>query len=424
MDALLILGGLLLIVAGLVWLIMLAFDTALLWGWGSLLLPPLALVYAVRHWRTARKAVLLGALGIIPLIVGLTLLASRDPARLEAILSLRWLQPEQEKPPAELALRLKGELNGQPFLPQQAELIDGVLTLREGQDFFARREVNIRLGAVPRGGIRLDVLPQDQGTLPDVEVSWLLPEQELPEARRLNHGYTLHLDLKPDAQVPNKLAGDFHLVLPAALRTTLSGQIEVFTDRLRYRDGRVDTAYDSRDTLAYVITDYLQRRFATRDVTLAALPPLNLAAGEQEVPVEARIQGATQRLPVRVKKLSSRGWTVQGDRYPPLEAMSAASEADPGARPVPRAVAAEDDAPAARPVDRRVRFSLDRVLTNPNRYQNLTMRIQTRRGNLAEGRFNGVDAEGRLVLRRVSGQGEARFVFAVDEIERIELLEP
>ena len=125
MDALLILGGLLLILAGLVWLVMLAFSTSLLWGWGSLI-PPVTLIYVLRHWRTARKAVGLLALGCIPLIVGLTLLAAHDAARLEAILSLRWLK-EPAKAPAELDIALHGELNGQAFAPQYAELIDGVL---------------------------------------------------------------------------------------------------------------------------------------------------------------------------------------------------------------------------------------------------------------------------------------------------------
>jgi len=55
MDALLILGGLLLIVFGLVWLVTLAFGSSLFWGLGSLF-PPLTLLYVVRHWRTARKA--------------------------------------------------------------------------------------------------------------------------------------------------------------------------------------------------------------------------------------------------------------------------------------------------------------------------------------------------------------------------------
>src|SRR5690606_30116783 len=111
MDALLILGGLLLILAGLVWLVMLAFGTSLLWGMGSLV-PPLTLVYVLSHWRTARKALALSALGFIPLVVGLTMLAGQDAERLEALLSLRWLKPEAAAP-SDLAIQLRGELNGQ-----------------------------------------------------------------------------------------------------------------------------------------------------------------------------------------------------------------------------------------------------------------------------------------------------------------------
>ncbi len=69
--------------------------------------PPVALAYIGVHWRTARKGVGLAALGCIPLVVGLALLASHDAARLEAILSLRWLKPEA-RPPAELAIALSG----------------------------------------------------------------------------------------------------------------------------------------------------------------------------------------------------------------------------------------------------------------------------------------------------------------------------
>ncbi len=64
MDALLILGGLLLMVAGYIWVIVLAFGTGLLWGYGSLF-PPVALAYIGVHWRTARKGVGLAALGCI-----------------------------------------------------------------------------------------------------------------------------------------------------------------------------------------------------------------------------------------------------------------------------------------------------------------------------------------------------------------------
>lgn len=418
MDALLILGGLLLILAGLVWLVMRAFGTGLLWGWASLL-PPFTVLYVLCHWRSARQALGLSALGFIPLVVGLTLLASQDSQRLHALLSLQWLKPEVQAP-AELSIELHGELNGQPFLPQQGELLGSVLSLREGQDFFASRELVIRLPQPVTGALRLDVLPDDQGPLPDIEVSWLLPEQELPEARRLNHGYTLHLNLQP--LPPNKLAGDFHLVLPAQFKTTLSGRIEVFRDGLRYRDGKVDRQVDSNDTLAYVIKDYLQRRFATRSVQLGDLPVVTLPAEVLELTVEAQINGQTQRLPVRLNKSASRGWAVDADRFASLAER-------PVAPPAPEVdVAPVETAKGeriSRPLDRRLRFSLEGLLRSPSRYENLSMRVSTTRGSSAQGRFQGVDQQGRLIIRqRLSGSGAASYALRPEDISAIELLEP
>lgn len=418
MDALLILGGLLLILAGLVWLEMRAFGSGLLWGWASLL-PPLTLLFVLRHWRRARQAVILCALGFIPLVVGLALLASRDTARLEAILGLKWLEPEA-RAPAELAIDLHGELNGQPFAPQQGELIDGVLSLREGQDFFARRELLIRLPQPIKGGVRLDVLPGDEGPLPEIEISWLEPEQELPEARRLSRGYSLHLDLQ--ALAPNKLVGDFHLMLPPQFKTTLSGTLELFNDGLRYRDGKVDRQVDSVDTLAYVIEDYLQRRFATRRVELGERPKVRLPADSVELQIDARIDGQARQLPIQLRKSEALGWVVPGDHFAPLpEAAST-----PVASQAPAAPASRPGSEAAsRPLDRRQGFSLAALLRSPSRYQQLRMRASTGRGNTAEGRFQGIDASGHIVLRRrLSGPGEAGYSLRPEEISRIELLEP
>ncbi|MDP3816724.1 MFS transporter [Pseudomonas sp.] len=417
MDALLILGGLLLILAGLVWLVMRAFATSLLWGWGSLL-PPLTLLYVLRHWRLARPPLVLSGLGFIPLIVGMTLLASQDAQRLEAILSLQWLKAEVLAP-AELAIALNGELHGRPFMPQQGELIDGVLSLREGQDFFAQSELIIRLPQTSKGPLRLDVLPADKGVLPEVEISWLLPEQELPEARRLSHGYTLHLDLQPLA--PNKLAGDFHLVLPPQFKTSLSGRVELFSDGLRYKAGKVDRHVDSADTLAYVIEDYLQRRFVTRQVKLYKLAAVTFPAERFDLTVQALIEDQPQQLPLQLKKTEQRGWAVADDSFASLPEPQVAAVAPS------RAVLAEAASPerVSRPLDRRLRFSLDALLRNPNRYQNLSMRVATERGNTAEGRFQGVDQDGRIMLRqRMKGQGEASYSLRPEEVSRIELLEP
>ncbi|MGH8355564.1 MAG: MFS transporter, partial [Pseudomonas sp.] len=80
---------------------------------------------------------------------------------------------------------------------------------------------------------------------------------------------------------------------------------------------------------------------------------------------------------------------------------------------------------SSRPVDRRLRFSLERLQGNPNHYQNLGMRVLTVRGSTAEGRFAGINPDGRIVIRRnLSGPGEASFSLQPSEISRIELLEP
>ncbi|WPC07007.1 MFS transporter [Pseudomonas benzenivorans] len=418
MDTLLILCGLLVILAGLIWLVMRAFSTGLLWGWLALL-PPLTLLYVARHWRRARPALALSLMGVIPLVIGLVLLASHDPQRMDAILSLRWLEPERN-PPTELKIELRGELNGQPFAPQHGELIEGVLRLSEGQDFFAHRELMVRLPQSGPGSVRVDVLPTDEGVLPEVELSWLLPEQDLPEARRLSRGYSLHLNLQP--QPPNKLVGDFHLVLPPQFKTTLSGRVELFRDGLRYRAGQVDRYVDSRDTLAHVIEDYLQRRFATRRVQLRPLPPVLLPAQSLELDVEALIDGQELRLPIQLNKSESRGWAVRSDRFPALPEATRAAEDRPASA---EALAKQAGEPLSRPLDRRRRFSLEALLRSPSRYQDLRMRAVTARGNTAEGRFQGVDQQGRIVLQqRMGGTGQASFRLRPEELVRIELLEP
>lgn len=414
MDTLLILLGLLLILAGYAWLIMQAFGRSLFWGIASLL-PPLALVFMLRHWRHARGAVVLGGLGCIPLVVGLTLLAVHDSARLEAILRLEWLRPEPTVKP-ELAIQLRGELNGKPFAPEQADLIDGVLSLREGQDFYAHREVRIRLPApvVTEKPLRLDVLPNDAGTLPEVEISWLAPGQDLPEAVRLARGYSLHVDLAPEA--PNRMAGVFHLVLPAQMRTTLSGKVELYTNYLRYRDGQVDTRVDSQDTLAYVLLDYLQRRFARRDIELGRLPRLDTSRPQLEVPVSFSVGGEPQSVSLILAKSATRGWGVNGDRYPSLVDNPKPAPAQPSTQPA--------EAAGQPPVAPEIgQVSMPRLQASPERFANRHMRVQTEQGRTADGTFVGLDGDGRLVIRHsLSGAGEASYVLRPSEVVSIELL--
>ncbi|MDF3937208.1 MFS transporter [Pseudomonas citronellolis] len=409
MDTLLILGGLLLILAGYVWLVLLAFERGPLWGLACLL-PPLAPVFLARHWAFARRAVIFGALGWIPLVVGLAMLAAQDPARLQAIVALQWLHSEPAAAP-ELAIELRGELQGEAFEPRQADLIDGVLSLREGQGFYASREVRIHLPGVTHGPLRLDLLPEDRGARPIVEISQLQPGQDLPQALRLRDGYSLHLDLQPKAS--NRLVGDFHLVLPAEYRTTLSGRVELYTDQLRYRDGRVDTRYDSADTLAYVLRDYLQRRFPGQRAAFAQAPrPL---PGQHELPLalDFDLDGQPRHLDLVLQRDAQRGWVVRDDHY---------------ARLAPRALVESAPTRAAQPAQAPLSraggaLSLQRLQAEPQRYVNRGMRVTTERGRVAEGIFTGFDQDGRVVIRRLlTGAGQASYSLRPSEISAIELL--
>lgn len=416
MDALLILAGLFLIAGGLVWLISLAFGTSLLWGVVSLF-PPFTLVYVVRYWGVARRAVGLAGLGVIPLVVGLTMLASHDPDRLVAIASLKWLESDSQAQAHRLEMQLYGQLDGRPFNPGAGSLKDGVLTLREGDDLFARQEVRILLGGTPAEGLQVDVLPEDISPVPEVEINWMGPEQALPEARRIRSGYTLHLDLQPVP--PNKMAGAFHLVLPAHYRTSLSGAIEVYTNDLRYRAGEVDLTYDSADTLIHLATDHLQRRFETRAVMVESVGLVDFPASAMDIAVHALVNGTPGTFQLSLYK-GGKGWAVTGDAYPPLadeiQMQSQAVKAKSVAAPV------RGSSP---PVDRRQRFSLASLLRNPDRYEHLLMRAHIGRGGVAEGRFVGIDPNGNIsIRRRLKGPGEAVYNLAPSDIARLELLEP
>ena len=229
-------------------------------------------------------------------------------------------------------------------------------------------------------------------------------------------GYTLHLNLQPLA--PNKMAGEFHLILPPQYQTALSGKLELFTDRLRYREGKVDTRFDSRDTLVYVLEDYLQRRYVSRNVSVRQLPPLNLPAQQVDVQIEAVVDGQVQPLALTLSKSPNRGWMVQGDHYERLSASLVAPVAQIATKPV-------EALRSRSTLDRRLRFSLERLLRAPDQYLNLRMRALTEKGRAAEGQFAGINADGRIVIRReLSGPGEASYILRPTEITQIELLEP
>ncbi|MBH9381816.1 MFS transporter, partial [Pseudomonas aeruginosa] len=92
--------------------------------------------------------------------------------------------------------------------------------------------------------------------------------------------------------------------------------------------------------------------------------------------------------------------------------------------PAPGAAAAAPPAPLARPAPGNATPARARVQVEPQRYSQRLVKATTVRGRIAEGRFTGLDSEGRLVIRReMPGAGEASYLLRPAEIARLELLE-
>ena len=92
-----------------------------------------------------------------------------------------------------------GQIAGQPFTVEQATLKDGVLTLRQGKEFFADREVAIFLflkdTEIPAG--RKWSVPGAQGaTAPHVHLSWRDQARGLPKTRIFMGDYRMQLEFE------------------------------------------------------------------------------------------------------------------------------------------------------------------------------------------------------------------------------------
>ena len=72
----LVFGGMLVYLAGLIGIVIEAFGRSIWWGLGVLLLPPIAILFAVLHWKRARGACLAVVVGCMLATAGYLLAAA------------------------------------------------------------------------------------------------------------------------------------------------------------------------------------------------------------------------------------------------------------------------------------------------------------------------------------------------------------
>jgi hypothetical protein len=117
-----------------------------------------------------------------------------------------------------------GMLHGVPFKPDRVELDHGVLTLRQGKDFFADGEIRLFLlgndKEVPEGK-SFEVSASDEFANCQVLMQYKASGQNLPVSENFGNKYALKLELGKlnDDQLPGKI----YLCLPDASKSFVAG---------------------------------------------------------------------------------------------------------------------------------------------------------------------------------------------------------
>lgn len=238
--------------------------------------------YIQHHWTDVWLAALLRVVGIALLVMAVAVVIARDPLVLEQPRRLFGVGAmpvmagskkvemntfANSREAVLLAIRsdanpmLTGRLRGRDFVYSEARLVNGVLTVQQGEGFIPEMEVRL-------------LLDLDAATLTDErQAIYVRPSDEHPPelhiSRRDRHG-VLHteivhggyqMELQLTRRDDQTLAGFLQVILPDPDRSYLSGEMLVRTNHLRYVNGRVDLAYDHPDTLEYVGRQYLETQY-------------------------------------------------------------------------------------------------------------------------------------------------------------------
>lgn len=245
-----------------------------LWFW---LVFPFFPVEDIRNqWWRLSPWVFLRLLGLAALLFSITLYAVQIP-KVQHYLAAGQEAKEDNQAgsllEAEMAMwrdlrkrkseRLAGVLQGDRFVPERAELIHNTLSIHTGNGLLPNRELRLVFTQPLNTKEPFDtVVSATDLDGPEVHMSWRDPEDGSFQTKILEEGYRLNLAWYPLDK--NQLAAQLELVLPSEQMTYLAGDIFIHTNKLRFKYGQVDSAYDHEDTLVYLLDQRIENRYPSR----------------------------------------------------------------------------------------------------------------------------------------------------------------
>ncbi|MGY8811398.1 MAG: hypothetical protein ACKVK5_10230 [Pseudomonadales bacterium] len=216
MEALLILGGVVVFLCAWVWLAVASRAMSVGLFVVALVAPVLTLV--LRRKGYSRPARLLLLLGIVISLSGLGLLYREQPEQFDQLVSGRWVEQ-----PADSAL--SGTLMEQPFVPNDVRWQGNHLIFSEKAGERTRRSLVVKFDRAEAllQGTAIDLLPGDAGPWPELVLQWYTGALEPPGLRRLDSAYSMSLSLAAQGDEQTQMI--VHLHLPAEYGTRLSGSV-------------------------------------------------------------------------------------------------------------------------------------------------------------------------------------------------------
>lgn len=214
MDALLIVSGIFAVLIGWIWLVLQARYLGIGLVVVAVLFPLITLLMRGRGYALMPRLLLL--FGLLLILAGGAWLYRDQPERFDALLAGEWIaRPSTQS-------EIDGELMGQRFEPDRAFWSGSELVLEEGESERVRRSLRIRFANAP-GLLRqrkIDRLPGDEGSGPELVLQWYTGALEAPGLRRVVDGYTLSMEFSPQADGRTRLSIHLHLPSPNATRVT------------------------------------------------------------------------------------------------------------------------------------------------------------------------------------------------------------
>lgn len=155
---------------------------------------------------------------------------------------------------------LQGTVAGRPFQVADAKLRDGILEVRQGEDFFADLEVTLFLfldrGELPEGKRWLIGADDSEFGNPHVHVAYRDRSRSLPASMSYMDGYAL--DLRFGKAEGLRIPVEMRLQIAGSAPTDLSGAFVADVEGLVLRGGIADRQSDGILTIEWVADRWLE----------------------------------------------------------------------------------------------------------------------------------------------------------------------